>query len=130
MVMPDMRQGYGFPIGGGAATASPHGVISPGAIGYDINCGVRLLASSLDLDEARDQFGVLADRLNAYCPRGVGKSGSLHVSASELDQILLQGAAWLRKRGLATEADLDATEDGGSIDRAPPRQVSSPAQTP
>jgi tRNA-splicing ligase RtcB len=129
IVMPDMHQGYGFPIGGVAATASPHGVISPGAIGYDINCGVRLLASSLDVDEARDQLGILADRLNAYCPSGVGKSGSLNVSGSNLDQILLQGAAWLRKRGLATEADLDATEDGGSISGALPDQVSSRAKT-
>jgi tRNA-splicing ligase RtcB len=129
IVMPDMHQGYGFPIGGVAATASPHGVISPGAIGYDINCGVRLLASNLDFDETRDQVGILADRLNAYCPSGVGKSGSLDVSASELDQILLQGAAWLRKRGLATEADLDATEDGGSISGALPDQVSSRAKT-
>src|SRR5512140_3677958 len=77
IVMPDIHQGYGFPIGGVAATEYPHGVISPGAIGYDINCGVRLLASSIEFDSARAEMDTLATLLNKYCPSGVGKEGTL-----------------------------------------------------
>src|SRR5512142_2000864 len=75
VVMPDMHQGYGFPIGGVAATEAPHGVISPGAIGYDINCGVRLLASSIELASAQEDLDSLATLLNRYCPSGVGRAG-------------------------------------------------------
>src|SRR5512140_956698 len=85
VVMPDMHQGYGFPIGGVAATELPHGVISPGAIGYDINCGVRLLASTIELESAVDQLDSLATLLNRYCPSGVGKSGALDVTTPQLD---------------------------------------------
>ena len=76
IVMPDIHQGYGFPIGGVAATEYPHGVISPGAIGYDINCGVRLLATSIDFESARGEMAPLATLLNKYCPSGVGKAGA------------------------------------------------------
>src|SRR5512142_532327 len=80
VVMPDMHQGYGFPIGGVAATEVPHGVISPGAIGYDINCGVRLLASQIDVDQAEPEIDKLATLLNHYCPSGVGKAGTTTVT--------------------------------------------------
>src|SRR5512134_1559062 len=86
VVMPDMHQGYGFPIGGVAATEYPHGVISPGAIGYDINCGVRLLASRIDLESARGDLDRLATLLNQYCPSGVGKSGAIRIDGRELDR--------------------------------------------
>lgn len=128
VVMPDMHQGYGFPIGGVAATLYPHGVISPGAIGYDINCGVRLLASSLELAEASGQLDSLADRLDAYCPSGVGKSGSLSVTASELDRLLLDGSEWALKHSFATESDLECTEDDGRLQGAMPDEVSSRAK--
>src|SRR5512139_4290643 len=72
LVMPDMHQGYGFPIGGVAATRYPDGVISPGAIGYDINCGVRLLGSAIELEAIRNHLDDLATALNQYCPSGVG----------------------------------------------------------
>src|SRR5215216_1997414 len=85
IVMPDMHQGYGFPIGGVAATEYPHGVISPGAIGYDINCGVRLLASSIDFESARGEIDKLATLLNKYCPSGVGKEGAIKLNLKELD---------------------------------------------
>ena len=78
VVMPDMHQGYGFPIGGVAATAHPHGVISPGAIGYDINCGVRLLASQIEAAAAQPYLDTLATLLNRYCPSGVGSEGIVH----------------------------------------------------
>ncbi|HEX7542334.1 MAG TPA: RtcB family protein, partial [Anaerolineales bacterium] len=80
VVMPDMHQGYGFPIGGVAATQFPRGVVSPGAIGYDINCGVRLLASSIELEAALPHLDSLATLLNQYCPSGVGVKGVLHVN--------------------------------------------------
>src|SRR5512139_2697508 len=87
LVMPDMHQGYGFPIGGVAATRYPDGVISPGAIGYDINCGVRLLTSQIPYETQIDRLDALATALNHYCPSGVGEMGALHLSEAELDQV-------------------------------------------
>jgi tRNA-splicing ligase RtcB len=128
IVMPDMHQGYGFPIGGVAATEYPQGVISPGAIGYDINCGVRLLASSIDFESARDEMDRLATLLNKYCPSGVGKEGTIKLSVKELDQVLREGARWALKNGYATEADLARTEESGSLDGADPNKVSDRAK--
>src|SRR5512136_692205 len=84
LVMPDMHQGYGFPIGGVAATRFPDGVISPGGIGYDINCGVRLLASSVQYEEAERYLDGLASALNQYCPSGMGTKGLLALTDKEL----------------------------------------------
>src|SRR4030043_1307648 len=94
IVMPDMHQGYGFPIGGVAATKLPDGVISPGGIGYDINCGVRLLASQLDVETVSDQIDALATALNHHCPSGVGEKGSLKLSDNELDAVCRDGMRW------------------------------------
>lgn len=129
IVMPDMHQGYGFPIGGVAATEYPGGVISPGAIGYDINCGVRLLGSSIEFESARGEMDGLATLLNKYCPSGVGKEGITKVSIKELDQILLDGSRWALKKGYASEADLTRTEESGSIQGADPGMVSDRAKT-
>lgn len=129
IVMPDIHQGYGFPIGGIAATEYPHGVISPGAIGYDINCGVRLLASNIDFESARDDIDRLATLLNKYCPSGVGKEGAIKVSVKELDQVLQDGSRWALKNGYASEADLIRTEEMGSLDGADPNKVSERAKT-
>ena len=128
IVMPDMHEGYGFPIGGVAATEYPHGVISPGAIGYDINCGVRLLASSIDIESARNDMDLLATLLNKYCPSGVGKEGALILSLKELDHVLRDGSRWALKHGYATEADLARTEESGSLEGAEPNQVSDRAK--
>ena len=128
IVMPDMHQGYGFPIGGVAATEYPHGVISPGAIGYDINCGVRLLASSIEFESARGDMDKLATLLNKYCPSGVGKEGALKLNLKELDQVLRDGSRWALKNGYATEADLARTEESGSLDSADPNKVSDRAK--
>ena len=103
VVMPDMHQGYGFPIGGVAATEYPRGVISPGAIGYDINCGVRLLASNIAYETAQKDMDMLATRLNQHCPSGVGKAGVVKVSVKELDEVLggrlrMGIQKWLRDR--------------------------------
>ncbi len=127
LVMPDMHQGYGFPIGGVAATEAPHGVISPGAIGYDINCGVRLLASSIELEQAQPEIATLATLLNRYCPSGMGKAGA-GVTLPELERILRDGSRWAQSNGYATETDLMRTEERGSIEGADPRQVSDRAK--
>ena len=128
IVMPDMHQGYGFPIGGVAATEYPHGVISPGAIGYDINCGVRLLSSSIELESARGEMDSLATALNKYCPSGVGKEGVIKVSLKELDHVLRDGSRWALKNGYASEADLARTEETGSVEGADPGGVSERAK--
>jgi tRNA-splicing ligase RtcB len=128
VVMPDMHQGYGFPIGGVAATRYPDGVISPGGIGYDINCGVRLLASQIPCDQAEPFLDSLASALNHYCPSGVGEEGALKVSEAELDQVCREGSRWALKRGFATEDDLRRTEEGGRLEGADPTKVSKRAK--
>jgi len=128
MVMPDMHQGYGFPIGGVAATRYPDGVISPGVIGYDINCGVRLLASQISYDQAEPFLDTLASVLNRCCPSGVGEAGALKVSEAELDQVCREGARWALKKGYATEEDLRRTEEGGRLEGADPSKVSKRAK--
>ncbi len=128
LVMPDMHQGYGFPIGGVAATEYPKGVISPGAIGYDINCGVRLLASSVEYRSAQKEMDALATLLYQYCPSGVGKAGSLKMNVHELEQVLQGGSSWALKNGYATEADLARTEESGHLEGADPAKVSDRAK--
>jgi len=128
VVMPDMHQGYGFPIGGVAATEYPSGVISPGAIGYDINCGVRLLASNIEFESAKKDMGRLATLLNQHCPSGVGKAGVVKVNVKELDEVLRDGSKWALKNGYATQADLARTEETGSVKGADPGSVSERAK--
>ena len=128
VVMPDMHQGYGFPIGGVAATRCPDGVISPGAIGYDINCGVRLLGSSIRYEEAEPYLAELAAALDRHCPSGVGTKGIFHLTDSELDQVCVLGARWAMKKGLASEQDLRRTEEAGFLQGADPQKVSRRAK--
>jgi len=127
MVMPDMHQGYGFPIGGVAATKYPEGVISPGGIGYDINCGVRLLGSRLSYQETKPYLNDLATALNQFCPSGVGKSGHLRLSIAEVENVCRNGSRWAKKAGYASDQDLRRTEEGGRIQGADPRNLSSRA---
>jgi tRNA-splicing ligase RtcB len=128
LVMPDMHQGYGFPIGGVAATRYPSGVISPGGIGYDINCGVRLLASQIEIGEAEEYLNDLASALDYNCPSGVGKKGHLRLSVAELDQVCIQGSQWAKKQGYASEADIRRTEENGRLEAADPGKVSNRAK--
>jgi tRNA-splicing ligase RtcB (3'-phosphate/5'-hydroxy nucleic acid ligase) len=128
MVMPDMHQGYGFPIGGVAATRYPEGVISPGAIGYDINCGVRLLGSQIELADVQALMSRLADAINRHCPSGVGGKGSVRLSEAELESVCREGARWAKKQGFATEADLRRTEEQGCLAGADPDKVSQRAK--
>ena len=96
LAMPDIHQGYGFPIGGVAATKLPSGVISPGGVGYDINCGVRVLNTQLDAEQIRPYIADLADALYRRLPSGVGAKGHLHTNKTELDRILHDGSRWAR----------------------------------
>jgi tRNA-splicing ligase RtcB len=128
IVMPDVHQGYGFPIGGVAATQLPDGVISPGAIGYDINCGVRLLASRIEYDAAEKYLPDLATALYRNCPSGVGEKGSVPLTSAELDQVCREGARWALREGYARQQDLQRTEEFGCIEGAQPEHVSARAK--
>jgi len=128
LVMPDMHQGYGFPIGGVAATRYPEGVVSPGGIGYDINCGVRLLASQIEYGKVTDHIGDLVTALDQHCPSGVGGKGELRLSEQELDRVCIEGAQWAMKKGYATEADMRRTEENGRLEGADSTKVSKRAK--
>lgn len=128
VIMPDMHQGYGFPIGAVAATEFPRGVISPGGIGYDVNCGIRLLASSIELEAALPHLDTLATLLNKYCPSGVGVKGVVRVNVPELERVLREGSRWALKNGYASEQDLARTEEGGCLEGAYPAKVSDRAK--
>ncbi len=128
LAMPDIHQGYGFPIGGVVATRLPSGAISPGGVGYDINCGVRLLASHLDAPELKPYIDRLADALYRRVPSGVGVKGNLHVNKAELETILAAGSRWALKEGYARKEDVAHTEEGGCMAGADPAKVSSEAK--
>ncbi len=128
VVMPDMHQGYGFPIGGVAATRYPEGVISPGGIGYDINCGVRLLASQIEYEAVKGEIDALVTAINANCPSGVGVKGAVRLSAGNLDKVLAEGSRWTLKNGYANEMDVRRTEDGGCLEGADPFHLSDRAK--
>jgi tRNA-splicing ligase RtcB len=128
IVMPDVHQGYGFPIGGVAATKLPDGIISPGGVGYDINCGVRLVASHLVREEVEPYIDDLITTIYRNCPSGVGKGGNIPVRAKELDEILESGARWAKKRGYASDEDLERTEERGAMAEADPTTVSRKAK--
>lgn len=126
--MPDMHEGYGFPVGGVAATALPDGVISPGGIGFDINCGVRLLASPLTRMELGDVEPILHE-LMRNIPAGYGRSGRIDLDATELDRILEGGAPEIvRSRGVGLEDDLACIEEGGRLETARASAVSPRAK--
>ncbi|MBZ5599641.1 MAG: RtcB family protein [Acidobacteriia bacterium] len=127
IAMPDIHQGYGFPIGGVVATRLPHGVISPGGVGYDINCGVRLLVSLAAVEEIKPFLEEIASALYANCPSGVGSRGPLRLSNSELDGVLHEGARWMLGKGYALREDLDRTEEFGRIPGADAAYVSARA---
>jgi tRNA-splicing ligase RtcB len=128
IAMPDIHQGYGAPVGGVFATATNDGVISPGAVGYDINCGVRVLASHVNADEIRPYLGDLATTLYRNCPSGVGVSGTVELYGNDLDDILNRGADWTLERGYARAEDLPHTEEYGRIPYADAQQVSHKAK--
>jgi len=129
IAMPDIHWGYGFPIGGVAAFDEDEGVVSPGGVGYDINCGVRLLATSLGIGDVRPRLKELVDALYATIPSGVGASRSdLRLQRRELNQVLREGARWAVAQGYGREADLDAIEANGTLPGADPECVSERAK--
>lgn len=127
MAMPDIHWGYGFPIGGVAAMRYEDGVISPGGVGFDINCGVRLLRSDLTVKDVKPKIQELVDRLYINIPSGVGSEGNIRVDENELRQVMLKGAKWMVERGFGWADDLEVSEEGGCIDLARPEFVSKEA---
>ncbi|MEZ4241193.1 MAG: RtcB family protein [Myxococcota bacterium] len=131
LAMPDAHQGYGFPIGGVAATdASPggEGVVSPGGVGFDINCGVRLLATDAEAAEVARRAEALADALMARIPVGFGKAARTLAGGDEIDGLLTEGARWAVDRGLGEDDDLVRCEEGGAMPGADPAAVSDTAK--
>jgi tRNA-splicing ligase RtcB len=129
LAMPDIHQGYGFPIGGVAATLPDEGgVVSPGGVGFDINCGVRLLASTLTLDEVRSKIKELVNQLFRDIPSGAGQGGNVRLSYPELEKVLRQGAAWMVEHEYGRPEDLDTCEESGAIEEADPGAVSDRAK--
>ncbi len=129
LAMPDIHQGYGFPIGGVAATDPREGgVVSPGGVGFDINCGVRLLSSTLTLDEVRPKIRELVNQLFRDIPSGAGQKGFIRISYDDLDRVLADGAAWMVEHGYGGAEDLRHCEESGAIDGADPHAVSDHAK--
>jgi len=126
--MPDIHWGYGFPIGGVAATDPEEGgVISPGGVGYDINCGVRLLRTNLTEAEVRPHLRDLVGKLFSHIPCGVGQSGEIRLDRKELRQMVREGSGWAVRHGHGWAADLECTEAGGRLENADPDAVSQRA---
>jgi tRNA-splicing ligase RtcB (3'-phosphate/5'-hydroxy nucleic acid ligase) len=128
LAMPDIHWGYGFPIGGVAATRVKDGVISPGGVGFDINCGVRLLRTNLIVDEVKPHIEDLIYALFSNIPSGLGSEGKLRVSEKDLEKVLLKGAAWAVENGMGESEDLVFTEESGCLKGANPDKVSEKAK--
>lgn len=128
LAMPDIHAGYGFPIGGVAAFDPHDGVVSPGGVGYDINCGVRMLRTSIPRSSIEPHLQSLADLLLHRIPSGVGSKSHLVLSDSQLDEVMVDGAAWAVAQGYGTADDLACTEEGGCMDGATPTSVSERAR--
>ena len=129
IVLPDGHQGYGFPIGGVAAMDYESGVISPGGVGYDINCGVRVLRTNLDESDVRPKVRDLIDQLFADVPTGVGKQGKIDLRNHRgVDEVLANGSKWAVEQGYGWEEDLDHQEANGRLDIANPDDVPGSAK--
>ncbi len=128
LAMPDIHWGYGFPIGGVAATGLSDGVISPGGVGYDINCGVRLATTSLEYDLVKNKIDWLISNLFKNIPTGVGAKGAIKkLSPTEIKSILIKGSAWALENGLGRPEDIEFTEESGTLKNADPDVVSARA---
>lgn len=127
IAMPDIHWGYGFPIGGVAAFDADEGVLSPGGVGYDINCGVRLLSSRIERRELDGQVAALATALHRAIPSGVGSQSHRKLTAGELRRVLTRGARWAVEAGYGSREDLELAEEGGCIEGADPAELSERA---
>src|SRR5918999_4787830 len=128
LAMPDIHWGYGFPIGGVAAVDAEHGVISPGGVGYDINCGVRLVSTNLQASEIQPKLSLLADALFAMIPCGVGAEGAIpKLSRAEEKKLATDGVRWAIAHGFGSEADAEHTEENGRLAGADPAALTDEA---
>ena len=128
LAMPDIHQGYGFPIGGVAAVDEQEGVVSPGGVGFDINCGVRLLGSTLTVTDVKPRLRELVHQLFRDIPSGTGQSSRMTLSDTDLNKVLEKGPRWAVENDMGSEADLDHTEDHGCIAAADAHAVSERAR--
>lgn len=128
VVLPDGHEGYGFPVGGVAAMDAEEGMISPGGVGYDINCGVRLLRSNLTEQTVRSKLKDLVTDLFGSIPSGVGSKGAVKLSHSELDEVLVRGVNWAIDNGYGSSNDAEVCEENGQILNADPNKVSDKAR--
>ena len=128
VVLPDGHEGYGFPVGGVAAMDAEEGMISPGGVGYDINCGVRLLRSNLTEQTVRSKLKDLVNDLFSSIPSGVGSKGAVRLTNSELDEVLVNGVNWAIDHGYGSSNDSDVCEENGKISNADPNKVSDKAR--
>jgi len=128
LAMPDIHYGYGFPIGGVAATLVEDGVVSPGGVGFDINCGVRLLRTNLSVEEVKPFVEKMVYAFYANIPSGLGSEGKVKISEKELEKVLGKGAAWAVENGYGEIADLTCTEESGCMKGADPDKVSQKAR--
>ncbi|MDD3631983.1 MAG: RtcB family protein [Atribacterota bacterium] len=127
LAMPDIHWGYGFPIGGVAATRLEDGVISPGGVGFDINCGVRLIRSNLQLKDVKDKMNQLVERLYNKIPSGVGSRGIIKLNINEAKTVLVEGSQWAVANGYGVEEDIVYTEENGKMVQANPDIISNRA---
>jgi tRNA-splicing ligase RtcB len=128
LAMPDIHQGYGFPIGGVAATDAEHGVVSPGGVGFDINCGVRLLRTTLAREDVQPRLRAIVDQVFRDVPCGTGGSGFVKAKPADLDRVLVEGARWMVAHGYGHARDAEFAEAGGALEDADPGAVSSRAR--
>ncbi len=128
IMLPDAHQGYGFPIGGVAAFDVEEGVISPGGVGFDINCGVRVILTNLKEEEVRPKLKELADELYKNIPAGLGSEGKLKLSRAQLDEVMVEGVRWAIDMGYGWEKDVERIEENGRMEGADPDKVSEAAR--
>lgn len=123
LVLPDGHEGYGFPIGGVAAFDAEEGVISPGGVGYDINCGVRLICTNLTINDVKPRLKELLDSLYVNVPSGLGSEGKVRLGPNEIDDVAKYGAEWAVEKGYGWKEDLEFCEEGGRMEQADPSKV-------
>src|SRR3954470_179816 len=128
LAMPDIHQGYGFPIGGVAATDMEEGVASPGGVGFDINCGVRLLRSTLTRADVTGRMKQLIDQVFRDVPCGTGTEGRVKLKCGEIEEVLDRGAQWMVEHGYGEPGDIERAEANGAMKSALPRKVSDRAK--
>jgi len=128
VVLPDGHEGYGFPVGGVAAMDAENGMISPGGVGYDINCGVRLIKTNLMEKDVRPRLKELVTELFTSIPSGVGSKGAVRLTSSDLDEVLVKGVQWAVDHGYGSKDDADVCEENGQIKNADPGKISPTAR--